>query len=570
MSQIAGLQDFRQEGPPADVGTYVLTSSALVFPFTFSGTTYYAAIRPGISGWVLLDQNTVPEDVINQAFTTLGAGARVVLLDGPYTLQVAGISFTANEQVLDGQGRSTFIDGDALATGVHAINLSGFDDCIIRNLSVQTEDGGGKNCDCISIENGANRFTIENVIIVNSDDDGINIVGTTITGGYILNCKILAADDNSIYIDMDAANYLDDLIISKCQIISSGDEGIYIVHRCRDSIIADCILKNTVDDGINVYDDTSVRLNIHNNKIYNAGDYGLFSNAPHSTITENHIYTSANDGLSIRAEHNIIAGNNIYGAGDFGIFNNEDYCIIIDNHIERSVDHGINCSGDRCVVSGNIVMDSSWAIDNTDDGIYIFSNRSIVAYNHVTSPTGPNRHRYCINIVGGTLNRVFRNILEDGQTKLFNDAGTDTILPELPFVFVSDPDGNIGTHPAVVLTDGVDITVRFQIHIPMEFQELVRAQVIIVPGGTGNLRRNASTNFFKICAGEVYNVHTDALAAGEVAVTINVGECLDISGALDGIALGDLIGVEFTREGSHANDTVNANCYFLGFRGQYV
>jgi hypothetical protein len=33
---------------------------------------------------------------------------------------------------------------------------------------------------------------------------------------------------------------------------------------------------------------------------------------------------------------------------------------------------------------------------------------------------------------------------------------------------------------------------------------------------------------------------------------------------------GDIVGVEFTREGNNANDTVNADCYLLGLRVQYV
>ncbi|GAI41372.1 unnamed protein product, partial [marine sediment metagenome] len=40
--------------------------------------------------------------------------------------------------------------------------------------------------------------------------------------------------------------------------------------------------------------------------------------------------------------------------------------------------------------------------------------------------------------------------------------------------------------------------------------------------------------------------------------------------ALTGLAAQDLVGVEFTREGSAGTDTVNADCYLLGLRIQYV
>lgn len=161
------------------------------------------------------------------------------------------------------------------------------------------------------------------------------------------------------------------------------------------------------------------------------------------------------------------------------------------------------------------------------------------------------------------------NLLTGNGTGCINDTGTDTRLPEV-FIFYPEPNGNIGTHATLVLTDGVDVAGRFELLIPMGFQELVRAQVVVVPGGTSNMRRSVSTNFGKICADETYNIHTDGIAAGEVAVTINELECIDISAALTGIAIGDIIGVEFTRAGSHANDTVNADCYLLGFRLQYV
>jgi len=111
---------------------------------------------------------------INWALTNAGAGGVVALerdtifpIDDP-------ITFTANQQWLRGGGRGTFIDGDTLATTEHGIVISGFDDCRISNLSIQTQDGGGKVCHCIFIEDGSDRFLIENVVIIDSDDDGLS------------------------------------------------------------------------------------------------------------------------------------------------------------------------------------------------------------------------------------------------------------------------------------------------------------------------------------------------------------------------------------------------------------
>lgn len=136
------------------------------------------------------------------------------------------------------------------------------------------------------------------------------------------------------------------------------------------------------------------------------------------------------------------------------------------------------------------------------------------------------------------------------------------------FEKVPDPDANVGTHPAMRLVDGQDVTVRIEFLVPHDFSAIHTAEIIVVPAATGNLRRSVATNFGG--CGEDYNVHTDSIAAGEVAVTVNDVECLDISAALTGLAAGDYVGVEFTRHASHANDTVDADVYLLGLRFRYT
>ena len=130
------------------------------------------------------------------------------------------------------------------------------------------------------------------------------------------------------------------------------------------------------------------------------------------------------------------------------------------------------------------------------------------------------------------------------------------------FIPAPNPDSYYGTYAAVRLTDGVDVLVRMTIRAPYSIVSVGTAVALVIPAGTGNLRRSVATNF-STCA-EDYQTHTDSIAAGEEAVTTDEIECLDISDALTGLAAGDFVGVEFTRHGSHANDTVNADCYFLG------
>lgn len=78
MASIAGLQDFRREGPPADIGTFEFPANTFVYQHTFGGTTYVCAVRSGQRGWVLIDYlrltATNAVTVIEAAINALGTG----------------------------------------------------------------------------------------------------------------------------------------------------------------------------------------------------------------------------------------------------------------------------------------------------------------------------------------------------------------------------------------------------------------------------------------------------------------------------------------------------------------
>lgn len=173
------------------------------------------------------------------------------------------------------------------------------------------------------------------------------------------------------------------------------------------------------------------------------------------------------------------------------------------------------------------------------------------------------------DFVGGNLTTVTTMVTDAGTNNNFDHV--HNYLPSFPTIFIktSDPDTVIGTHPAVLLPDGADTTVYEEIILPTGILALESAEAIIVPGGTGNLRRSAASNFGEIDS-EAYNNHTDSIAAGQIAVTLNVLESIDISALFTSVAAEDLIGFSFTREGSNVNDTVNADCYYLGVRIRYV
>lgn len=416
MSTIAGLTDFRGQGPPGDIGQFLFPCTAIVFRFTFSGTTYYAAMRVGVSGWVLISQGAVPETVINAAFTTLGAGARVILLRGTYTLQAAGIAFTAVNQVLEGQGRITFIDGDALATTVHAINLSGFDDCTIRNLSVQTQDGGGKVCHCVFIEDGADRFHVENMVVVDSDDDGIHIEGTNINEGWILNCKILDVDGEGIYGYPDAGNSFNYIHIEGCTVRGAGLAGIYLAgagtRTWNHCIIANNIAEGNQYFGIGTwynYDST-----VEGNVCYNNGlalgfdEPGIYiGSSERITVTGNDCHANFNYGIEVEVGtrisivgnicysnlyhgielddvlHSTVTGNvcSLNDSDDTAVYNginlesNCNECSVTGNICERNHNYGMSV-GCKCSITGNVCA------RNDRHGIYVSADGVVIEGNH--------------------------------------------------------------------------------------------------------------------------------------------------------------------------------------------
>lgn len=594
----------------------------------------------------------IADDVqINEALNALPAGVegRVVLSEGTFNI-VNPIVIPANNITVRGQGRSTFIDGDGLATGEHGIVISGVTSCCIKKLAIQTENGGGKTCHCIFVEDGANNFEIEYVTIVNSDSDGIHIEGTSILFGYIHNCHIEGADDYGIQVNPAAANFIYRLHIVGCDITATGISGIYFAGRCHYALLEGNIVFLTGLEGIQIltshhstinnnisYQNTQDGISItstdhcsaNNNICYNNTRHGISLNNSDECILEGNICTLNDSGdtatyngiyLNNTSTDNLLTGNHCcnnhnYGIACYGARNN-----IVGNFCHENDQHGIHIAAAECSINGNYVyhnsvdgagtyhginlaagadkcqVNSNFCNDNgalQEDGIHLEDGASEVQIvgNRCYNGMGDGiqlvanndycliKDNYCsenddygIAISAATCdhNIVENNELVGNVTGQISDGGTDTTLPFIS-VAVPNPSSNIGEHPSELLTDGLAVISRFRLPIPAQFQELVRAYVIIVPGGTGNLRRSVATDFGKICTAEVYNTHSGALADDtNVAVTINQFECVDISGALAGIVALDEVGVGFTRHGENALDTVNANCHLLELRMEYV
>lgn len=281
---------------------------------------------------------------INAALNLLPAtGGRVILLDGTYTL-ADSIVIPQNNITLEGQGRSTFIDGDGLATTEHAISITGKTNCEIKNLAIQTADGGGNTIHCIFLDDGCNFARIENIIIVDSDSDGIHIAGTSVTDIKILNCVIEDADDHGIYCDLDGGNTSSGVLITGCRITGTGDDGIYFgaagaghtyaritdnfISACGDcgidvcemtySVISNNISHTNTDDGISLSSGSNYN-NVVDNNCYNNTGHGLALNGGYNAVVANYVSGNSAGSLVDNGTLNRVKNNRGIIAGDEGI-----------------------------------------------------------------------------------------------------------------------------------------------------------------------------------------------------------------------------------------------------------
>ena len=132
------------------------------------------------------------------------------------------------------------------------------------------------------------------------------------------------------------------------------------------------------------------------------------------------------------------------------------------------------------------------------------------------------------------------------------------------FESAMNPDGFKGDFPSEVMPDGVESSTRIVFYILPEFTSVVGAYLLIIPNATGNLRWSATTTFGEVCNNEDYDTHTDSVAGTTTGVTIDKITCLDISAALTGLAIGDLVGLQFIRCGDDVLDTIGDSVHFIG------
>lgn len=383
---------------------------------------------------------------INAALTAAAAvGGEVLLLEGKY-VPAAPIIPPAGSLVLRGLGRATLIQPAAMFG--NAINVTGRDDIVIRDLAIDTKTGGTFG-HCIFIEDGSDRFRVENVWIIDSDSDGIHVEGTTIDTGHIEGCHILAADGTGIKVDMDAANFMYRLHVDGNDVRNCGAIGISFLssggnHYCE---VTNNIILSCTSDGIFVSDGdySMVRGNIC---ISNGGEGIDLLSTENAQVLGNTCQGNTWDGIYTNTSNNItVVGNTCQGNTLSGIYLlSSNGCNLTGNTCNENVRHGIYmessndgtvvgnaCNGNDSGATGNydgisiivavgnlILGNQSW--DNGGWGIMV-GNAS--DYNKVSNNYTENNTAGSIRVNNAACdnNQIEFNTVEEGAP---SDAGTLT------------------------------------------------------------------------------------------------------------------------------------------------
>ena len=334
------------------------------------------------TGTYMLPYNTIAEgvaDIIDGSMMII-----VTPLDGSAYEITDPITIGYNNVVITGQGSSTIIDGDALLTTEHAFSITGKTGCVIQNLSVQTEDGGGKTSHCIFLDDGADGTIISNVTIIDSDSDGIHIEGTSTSGVVVTNCNILDVDNYGIFVDMDAANNMQGMQIIHNPITGAGDDGIKFGNTGSThlfNIIQSNEIFSCTGQGIDLMEYSYGSCN--DNTSASNTSHGIYvTTASNSTTVDgNIVYTNGAEGIQVNGSTDVIvSGNTCYDNTNCGIeFTGNAYRCTASGNTMRTNQYGIYVeSSARASVTGNVTE------GNSASGIFIDNSPSSVVVGNVS------------------------------------------------------------------------------------------------------------------------------------------------------------------------------------------
>lgn len=488
---------------------------------------------------------------INAAISAVApVGGMVVLLDGQFNIADNQSINGASNVTLLGQGRGTLIiNTTANFDLIVATTLTGF---VVGMMRLQGRNYNAVFC-CIRFNDCSYSlifqvWTVDSGVGIYFGDNGCD--HCIIYSSYITTARGIGAGGISFSAVTGNRNYRN--LIIGCHIYANSSFGIWFGDYNMQNGFYNCEIYANSRWGVNIYgssnDDNVFVGNIINNN------------------SQNGFY--ATDG-----RRNIFAANKVYynswNTNPGAVYINAyEGWIICNNTVTHNTGHGIQVAGSshHCVIMGNYCQDNDRDNTATYDGIIVSSSYNLIVANRCY-----NNDRYEINIAGGTRNKVFHNNLYGtDHVACFNDAGTDTELPEIQGVIdFGQATVAIGDGFGVNLPNAADTSVRINFNVPSEFIQLVRCRVLVIPLATGNMAYSVATDFGKRLV-EVYTTHSGSIALTTQAVTLNVIGGINVDAALSGLDAGDFVLMTFTRNATDVNDTVEADCVLVGAYLQYV
>lgn len=522
MSVIAGLTDFRQQAPPADIGVFQFPGDRLVFKFNFSGIAYVCAIRSGQRGWVLVDfdVSSAANDttVIQSALTSLTAGRgwkETVVVQGDYTINATLLLY----------------DYTLLDLTSARITLADNSDCDM--IANQDQDAGNTT---IEIRGG--------ILDGNSANNAGTIVGIRldhIEYSMVFDCMVY--DCNLDGIRFEYAEYCN---IQGCQSSGNGQHGI-MVH--------DHSYYNTIEDNI-CYDNGNHGISLERYVEYNNIEGNLVMGNVKGLVLEvppNYYNLVCDNSVCLNSIGIMVIGTSV---GTPTRFNN-----FVGNNISDNENYGFRLTR-FCLhnnVVANVLVGNGTDTNNTWDDIWVDDNCS---YNNIEgnlcrAGIEANKSRYGINISDADCigNRVVDNDLHDDGfgTRPFRDNGTDTELNTIHIDFVKEGGGSAGW--TIGPPSGIDIDADGELalchcHLPLSVNQVVRISFW------------AYSNVVEAANNMLLELLVNAGASGEAHNTHVINVASHPSEETGGIAIGDVIHWVIDR-GDDADFDDLAGCDYL-------
>ena len=407
--------------------------------------------------------------------------------------------------------------------------------CRGNSLSGMSMTGGSDNAISTNMCQGNTRYGIE---LIGSGANTLS--GNTCHSNGRYGIVLSSASDNTI-------------VGNSCNDNDSGDTGTYDgikLGGSNNNLVSENTCKDNDRNGILV-DVNSTRNVIEGNYCDGNGHHGISCAGNDSQINDNRCFD--NGQKAAQTYHGIVLVS--------GTFR----CNLVGNHCDSpgdSQEDGIHLTGTNsgCSLVGN------WCYSGMGSGIYIGGGSDQQVHGNYCQDNDD----YGIELNGCTGVHVKDNLLNSNDTaEYLENACTDIAIPEIwaPFAF---EDATQGYRPVVTWTNGADTTAYCTLQIPLDFQQLVSANAVVIPAASGNLYWLANSSYGKICADQQEDAHTDAIGVAAQAVTDDELECLDIFALFDNLDLGDNAGVQVSRIGTDELDTVAADVYAVGVRLRYV